>query len=343
MKHLYSILLFAFCGHLFSNTAKGQRIVSYPNATTYLNYHTTTNFLNGVNSGTLIITLNNLNNNTEYRVYFRSQNSSFAATSPAGTIQLNEVNFSCINVVNSSSNNSGKAPTNVVMASNTDLAFFNSFSTSAPILASFRTGSNHSGGDIITITFTVNGPVNLCVAGNTTTNGNTYGLVTMRYDLYRVSNGSTRTSGSNHRIGIRVKDALGFTINNPTTTLLVNSASALANGFTEVVDNQISIISNEPFNLRVRASSAYFTASGTLDRIPTSYMQLKINNSNTSGWTISDFTPLNGTSNITLASIITRSNDINLSIAYMLAPLIDLSDKTPALYTTTLTYTATQN
>lgn len=343
MKQTSSILLLVFFSLIISSIAKGQSIVSYPNATTYLNYYTTTNFITGVNSGTFTITLNNLNNSTDYRVYFRSQNSSFAATTPAGTILLNEVNFTCVSVVNSSSNNSGKAPTNVVMASNTDLAFFNSFSTSAPILASFRTGSTHSGSDIITITFTINGPVNLCVAGNTTTNGNTYGLVTLRYDLYRVSNGTTRTSGSHHRLGIRVKDALGFTINNPSTTLLVNSANDLANGFTQIVDNQISIISNEPLNLRVRASSADFTASGTLDRIPTSYMHLKINNSNTSGWTISNFTALNGTTNITLASIITRSNDINLSIAYKLAPLIDLSNKTPALYTTTLTYTATQN
>ncbi|MBL0133615.1 MAG: hypothetical protein IPP79_06250 [Chitinophagaceae bacterium] len=110
MKHTSSILLLFFLSLIVSSIAKGQSIVSYPNATTYLNYYTTTNFLTGVNSGTLIITLNNLNNNTEYRVYFRSQNSSFAATSPAGTIQLNEVNFSCINVVNSSSNNSGKGP-----------------------------------------------------------------------------------------------------------------------------------------------------------------------------------------------------------------------------------------
>lgn len=332
-----------FLSFYFSSKAKAQSIVSYPNTTTYLNYYTTTNFINGVSSNTLTITLNNLNNNTEYNVYFRSQTSAFNASSPNATIQLNAVSFSCLSIVNSSSNNSGKAPTNIVMANNTDLTYFNSFSTSAPILVSFRTGSNHSGSDIMTITFRVDGPVNLCVPGNTTSNGNTYGPITMRYDLYRVSNGTLRTSGSNHRIGIRVKDALSFTINNPTTTLMVNSASALANGFTQVVENQISIISNEPFNLRVRASSADFTASGTLDRIPTSYMQLKIDNSNTSGWTISNFTALNGTTNITLASIITRSNDINLSIAYKLAPLIDLSNKTPALYTTTLTYTATQN
>jgi hypothetical protein len=343
MKQIHLILLLVSLNFLLSPKAKGQSIVSYPNTTTYLNYYTTTNFINGVNSGTLTITLNNLNNNTDYNLYFRSQNSAFNATSPSGTILLNEVSFTCISIVNSSSNNSGKAPTNIIMANSTELVYSNSFSTSAPILVSFRTGSNHSGSDIMTITFRIIGPTNLCVAGNTTTNGNTYGLVTMRYDLYRVSNGTLRTSGSNHRIGIRVKDALGLTINNPTTTLLVNSASELANGFTQVVDNQISIISNEPFNLRVRASSADFTASGTLDKIPTNYMQLKINNSNTSGWTISGFTALNGTTNITLASIITRANDINLSIAYKLAPLIDLSNKTPALYTTTLTYTATQN
>lgn len=341
-KH-FIIVLLLFAGVFSGRQTVGQSISSYPNATTYLNYFTYSDFINGVSSTTLTITLNNLNNSTNYNLYFRSQNGSFTATNPAGTIPLSGATFTCLNIVNSSSSSSGKAPTNITLANNVALTYYNSFSTSAPILVSFRTGSNHSGSDVLTITFKITGPTDLSVPGNTTINGNTYGPVTLRYDIYRVSNANVSSSGSNHKLAIRVKDAISFVVNSPTTTLLVNTASALANGFTQVAENQITISSNEPFNLKVRASGSDFTASGTLDKIPTSYMQLKINNTNTTGWTISGFTALNGTTAVTLASIIPRDNNINISIAYKLTPTVSLASKTPALYTTTLTYTATQN
>lgn len=328
---------------LISKKSLSQNITSYPNTTTYLDYYTVADFIDGVSSNTLTITLNNLNNNTNYNVYFRGQSSSFTANNPSGTIPLSDVTFTCLNIVNSSSSNSNKAPTNVVLASNTALTYHSSFSTSSPLLVSFRTGNSHSGSDVLTITFRIDGPMNLSVPGNTTTSGNVYGPVTLRYDLYRVSNGNTTSSGSNHKLAIRVKDGISFIVNTPTTTMLVNTAAALQNGFTQVADNQITISSNDPFNLKVKASGSDFTASGTLDKIPTSYMQLKINNSNTTGWTVSGFTALNGTSSVTLASVIPRANNLNISIAYKLVPAVSLAGKKPALYTTTLTYTATQN
>lgn len=343
MSKKFLILFLLISGFLVSNKTNGQSIVSYPNVTTNLDYFTSADFINGVNSTTLTITLNNLNNNTVYNLYFRSQNGSFTATNPTGTIPLSGVTITCLNIVNSSSSASGKAPTNVSLASNAALVYYNSFSTSAPILVSFRTGSNHSGSDVLTITFRINGPTNLSVPGNATVNGNVYGPVTLRYDIYRVSNANVSSSGSNHKLAIRVKDAISFVVNNPITTLIVNTTSTLTSGFTLVVDNQFSISSNEPFNLKVKASGTDFTASGTLDKIPTNYMQLKINNTNTTGWTVSGFTALNGTTAVTLASVIPRTVGLDLSIAYKLAPAVSLVSKKPALYTTTLTYTATQN
>lgn len=344
MRNKYLLLLILLLSVLLvSKTSWSQSIRSYPNTTTNLDYYSVTDFINGVSSSTLTITLNNLNNNTTYNLYFRSQSTSLNASNPAGSIPLSDVSFTCLSIVNSSSNSSNKAPTNILLASSAELAYYSSFNTNAPILVSFRTGNNHSGSDVLTVTFRIDGPMNLSVPGNTTTNGNVYGPITLRYDLHRSGSGSSTTSGSNHKLAIRVKDGIGFVVNNPTTTLLVNSASALQDGITYVEENQLTVSSNDPFNLKVKASGSDFTAFGTLDKIPTSYMQLKINNSNTTGWTVSQFTPLNGTSAITLASVIPRSNDLNISIAYKLVPEVSLASKKPALYTTTLTYTATQN
>lgn len=350
LKYYFLLLLLSFS---FAETALADpSFNSYPNTTTVLTYSSVANFTGGVSSATLTIQLTGLNNNTVYTLYFRSSSANFF--NAGGVLPLSTATFTYLTASNSATGN-GKAITIGSTASNTALANTTSNNTGSGVLISFTTGSRQAAGETVTITYRINGIANLFTRGAASP-GLNYGDAQLVYDLRQGTTGSSWTnSGNNHKLRITVIDALSFTVNNATTTMVVSTNTQFTSGFTQVANNQFSICSNEPFKLEANAANIllglYFTpavydfTAKTL--IPTNCIQLKINNSSTSGWTVSGFTALNGLTKFTLASVIPRSTSTtpyyNIDMAYKLVPPADLMTKKYQIYTVTIVYTATQN
>lgn len=344
--HIIQLLLCVFTA--FSSYA--QSINSYPNETSTLDYNTVAHFVNGVTeSSTFTVALNELDDDRRYTLNIRCETNGY--NSALGTIPVDKALIQVISVTNSSSSR----PITVLFSATSDIPMpygiqstpYNPV-TGPGLMLHFQSHPSQRTSDMITITFRLKGAAGLAVAGNTTSNGLTYGTPTLRYDLWESNSGLnvyTRLaiSGSNHKISFRIKDVLSFTVNNSATTVTVNPSTT--GGEQVDVANQFTIVSNENVSLTVRASSAnLISTTNPSNLISTTVFGLKVYSlTNSTGNTIpTNHVTLNGTSNVTLASVIARFITNNIGMSYKIVNVAPLSGKTPALYRTTLTFTVTQ-
>lgn len=309
------------------------------------------NYVNGVTeSTTFTVRLDNLNNDRRYTLNLRCETNGYTA-SGVGTIPVDKA---LIQVVSTSSSSSSR-PFSILYSATSDIPmpFYSGSTTYNPIagnglMVHIQTHPNQDEADILTITFRLKGIAWLAVAGNGNASGLTYGTPTLRYDLWE-SNSAFNVysrqaiSGSNHKLRFRIKDALSFAVNTNTTTVTVDPSTT--GGDQVDVANQFTIVSNENVSLTVRASSAnLISTTNPSNLISTTVFGLKVYSlTNSTGNTIpTNHVTLNGTSNVTLASVIARFITNNIGMSYKIVNVAPLSGKTPALYRTTLTFTVTQ-
>lgn len=352
MKKLLNLIFILFL--LGSRGVWGQSISSYQTGITELIYTSIADFTNGVNSNTFTMTLTNLDKNQRYYVYVRTSASAFVATpmpSPSvPNIPLSEVSFEALSVTNSSS----PAITNITRNTIPLARYTSSTRNNAILLAAFNTPNNNNverSTYVVTITYRVVGPTDLCVAGNNNTSpaGLAYGApAPILYDLDESDTNGSSTgwqdqSNSGHSVRIRVKDALEFTVNQANTDFLVYLPST--NPVTVTIPNQFTIRSNENVSLTVISESPNLTSTTTNQTIPVSNFDIKINTFSNIGGTntyATSYQTLSGASSKTLASSLGRFLNNNISMSYLLASPNNLSGKTPAVYTTSLLFTVTQ-
>lgn len=328
----------------------GQIFNSYPSETSSLDYNTVAHYVNGVTEGTTFtVRLEELNNSRRYTVNIRCETNGY--NSALGTIPVDKALIQVTNITSSASNRPVtvlySAGSNIPMPYGVQATSYNPV-TGPGLMVHFQSHSNQDNNDIITITFRLKGIAGLAVAGNNTTSGQTYGTPTIRYDLWESNGGFTTysrqaISGSNHKIRFRIKDVLSFAVNNNATTVTVDPSST--GGEQVDVANQFTIVSNENVSMTVRASSAnLISTTNPSDLISSTVFGLKVYDlTNTAGNTIpANHVTLNGTSNVTLASVIARYITNNIGISYKIVNVAPLAGKPPALYRTTLTFTVTQ-
>lgn len=345
MRKTLRFILNLSCAILFFVQANGQSFNAIPSANTNLAYNNIVDFTSGISSSTFTIDVKGLNKSKEYSIYFRvsSPAGGFVATpmpTPSvSNINPNQVRFTCLTASNISSSVANRKITVNSLASDVTLAYNNSSSTGNPKLISFNAGSSASANDIIQLSFRIDGPKNLCVPGNST--GLQYGFAQLQYDIYE--NGVfIVSSGLTHTLAIKVKDALSFVQNSSTTSMIVypNSSTAVE----AIAANQFTISSNKNVSLMVKAIGTNFESTTTTQTIPVSTVGVKISSiTNSIGNTLSASNiSLNGTSNITIANSLEKFLNNNISISYKIANPQSLSNKTPAIYSTTLIYSVTQ-
>ncbi len=347
------LLFFLSLSLLLSNASLfSQNIATYPTGTTELIYTSIADFTAGVNSNTFTITLNNLNRNQRYYVYVRSSTTAFVATpmpSPSvPNIALGDVEFEALSL----SNTSTPAITNITRNIIPLTRYTSATRNNAILLAAFTTPNNSNverSSYVVTLTYRIVGPTNLCVAGNTSATGLAYGApATILYDLDESntdgsSTGWQDTNNSGHNVRIRVKDALEFTVNQVNTDFLVYLPST--NPVTVTIPNQFTIRSNENVSLTVISESPNLTSTTTMQTIPVSNFEIKISTFTNIGGTntySTAYQTLSGASTKTLAASLGRFLNNNISMSYLLASPNNLSGKTPAVYTASLLFTVTQ-
>lgn len=332
--------------------AQTPRFRSFLNTVHTATYNTTSEFINGIaNFATYTITVDQLQPNREYRLYVRSITTGFnnAGGSPT-SLPLSNITFTATgNASNITDNDPESQPTTLFRSTNSALSFSASATTGSTLLIRFRTAPSpdHEVADDIRIPFSVSG-LPLVARGNPTSSL-VYGPVTLTYDLYDFTASASGlfrvSSGTSHRLQIGFQDALGFTVNTNTTTITVNTSAT--SPVVETTNNQFSLISNEPVTLNVNASGTNFTppasTSPPQNVIPVNTVGIQVEVTNTTGNTINSYVLLNGTTPVTLAPTINRFNAINfISTSYRVNTPSALSAKAVGTYTTTLTYTVTQ-
>lgn len=334
--------------------AQTPRFRNFLSATHTATYNTTARFVGGVpNFATFVLDVDNLQPDREYRLYVRSVTNGFsnAAGSPTN-LPVNDITFTATgNAANITDTDPEAQPTTLFRATNAALVFNAAATTGNTLIVRFRTSpapnGGHEVGDDIRIPFSISG-LPLVARGNFS-NSLIYGPITLTYDLYDFTASASGvfrvSSGTTHRLQIGFQDALGFTVNTNTTTITVNTSAV--SPVVQTTNNQFSLISNEPVTLTVNASGTNFTppasTSPPQNVIPVNSVGIQVAVTNTIGNTINSYVLLNGATPVTLAPAINRFNAVNfITTSYRVNTPAALSSRSVGTYTTTLTYTVTQ-
>lgn len=332
--------------------AQTPRFRSFLNTVHTATYNTTARFINGVPSfATFTITVDQLQPDREYRLYVRSITTGFSNAGGSPTsLPLSNITFAATaNASNIDDSDPESQPVTLFRSTNSALSFSASATTGSTLLVRFRTAPSpdHEVADDIRIPFSVSG-LPLVARGNFASSL-IYGPVSLNYDLYDFTASASGvfrvSSGTTHRLQIGFQDALGFTVNTNTTTLTVNTSAT--SPVMENTNNQFSLISNEPVTLTVNASGTNFTppasTSPPQNVIPVSTVGIQVAVTNPTGNTINSFVSLNGATPVTLAPAINRFNAVNfITPSYRVNTPSAIAGRSVGVYTTTLTYTVTQ-
>lgn len=339
----------------FTWESKAQNLTGYTSGTTELIYASINDFVAGVNSGTLSMTISNLNRSKRYYVYVRTTTAAFVATpmpSPSvPNLALNNMKIEALSLTPSIS----PAITNITRNTVTLAQSSSSTRTGTFLLAAFTTANSSTvegSSYTVTLTYRLVGPTNLCVAGNTSSSpvGLAYGApVALVYDLDESNTNGSSTSwqdqnNTGHSTRIRVKDALEFTVNNTQTEFVVYLPSSSSTSIVNVAD-QFTIRSNENVSLTVISQGSNLTSTTTTQTIPVSNFDIKINTFTNIGGTNtynSSYQQLSGSSTRTLATSLQRHLSNNISMSYQLANPSNLNGRPVAIYTTSLLFTVSQ-
>lgn len=137
---------------------------------------------------------------------------------------------------------------------------------------------------------------------------------------------------------ITLKDALSLTMNTNAVQMTYQTSSDYNNGVNTTVSNQFTITSNKPYNLQVSAAGDLTGRGGVTGTIPISNISVAgVNTPDITG-TVANLS----TSPQPLATTAPATQEKNISIKYATARSADFL-QAAGNYSTTLTYTATQN
>ena len=137
---------------------------------------------------------------------------------------------------------------------------------------------------------------------------------------------------------ITLKDALSFTMQTNAVNMTYETSADYNNGVSTVVNNQFMITSNKPYNLQVSASGDLSNGGSTPLTIPVSTISVAgINTPDITG-TVASLT----TTPQPLATAAPATQSKNISLKYATSKS-DAFLQPAGNYTTTLTFTATQN
>jgi hypothetical protein len=157
--------------------------------------------------------------------------------------------------------------------------------------------------------------------------------------LFSANANAQATNNGNVTLNLDLRNVVDFVVNTSSTTLVFDTYGKYNAGVTKQEADQFTISSNNPYKVEVKASAANFVGtSGNTQTIPVSDVNVKIYNT-TDGGTQSAVDL--SSSNQVLSTGATAVLNRKYSIEYFAKGGDNFLVKAD-IYTTTLTYTATQ-